>query len=106
MGAEAAWKLFALSAPFCCEPTTSLKHNISLSLLKKILFLERWEGREKEKERNINVWLLLMCPLLGTWPATGHVPTGNQTGNLLVHRLELYPLRHTSQGTMSLFKSL
>ena len=24
----------------------------------------------KERERNINVRLLLVCPLLGTWPAT------------------------------------
>ena len=40
-----------------------------LYLLKKILFiyfLERGEGREKERERNINVWLLLTQPLLGT----------------------------------------
>ncbi|KAF6099832.1 hypothetical protein HJG60_011563 [Phyllostomus discolor] len=36
----------------------------------KILFIYRGEGREKEKKRNINVWLLLLCPLLGTWPAT------------------------------------
>ena len=28
------------------------------------LFLERREGKEKERERNINVWLLLM-------PSTG-----------------------------------
>ena len=34
------------------------------------LFLERGEGKEKEGERNIYVWLPLMCPLLGTWPAT------------------------------------
>ena len=34
------------------------------------LFLERREGREKEKERNINVWLPLMWPPLGTWPTT------------------------------------
>ena len=34
------------------------------------LFLERGEGREKERERNINVWLPLACPLLGTWPVT------------------------------------
>ena len=34
------------------------------------MFLERGEGREKERERNINVRLPLMCPLLGTWPAT------------------------------------
>ena len=30
------------------------------------LFLERWEGKEKEKEGNINVWLPLAQPLLGT----------------------------------------
>ena len=29
------------------------------------LFLERWEGREKEREKNINVWLPLTCPSLG-----------------------------------------
>ena len=34
------------------------------------LFLDRGEGREKEGEKNINVWLPLECPLLGTWPAT------------------------------------
>ena len=27
-------------------------------------------GREEERERNINVWLPLTRPLLGTWPAT------------------------------------
>ena len=31
------------------------------------LFLERAEGKEKERERNINVWLPLSCSLLGTW---------------------------------------
>ena len=34
------------------------------------LFLEREEGREKERERNINVWLPLTYPLLETWLAT------------------------------------
>ena len=29
------------------------------------LFLERGEGRDKERERNINVWLPLMCPPTG-----------------------------------------
>ena len=29
------------------------------------LFLERGEGREKEQERNINVWVPLMCPQPG-----------------------------------------
>ena len=36
------------------------------------LFLERGEGREKERERNINMWLPLACPLLGLQPR--HVP--------------------------------
>ena len=34
------------------------------------LFLERGGGREKERETNINVWLPLVCPILGTWPET------------------------------------
>ena len=34
------------------------------------LFLERGEGREKENERNINVWLPLARPQMGTWPTT------------------------------------
>ena len=39
-----------------------------------------------------------MHPLLGTWPATQACAlTGNQTGDPLVHRLELSPLSHTSQ---------
>ena len=53
----------------------------------------------RKRERNINVWLPLMRPLLGTW----HTPqscalTGNRTSNPLVHRLALSPLSHTSQG--------
>ena len=47
-----------------------------------IYFLERGEEREKERERNINVWLPLMCPLLGTWPATqAYALTGNQSSD-------------------------
>ena len=49
------------------------------------LFLERGEGREKEREKNINVWLPLTHPLTGTWPATqAYVLTGNQTSHPLV----------------------
>ena len=33
-------------------------------------FLERGEGREKERKGNINMWSPLACPLLETWPAT------------------------------------
>ena len=42
-----------------------------------IYFLERGEGREKERERNSNVWLPLTRPILGTWPATQCALTGN-----------------------------
>ena len=60
------------------------------------LFLERREGREKERERNINVWL---CPPLGTWPAAQACAlTGNRTGDPLVRRPMLNPLSYTSQG--------
>ena len=49
------------------------------------IFRER-EGREKERERNISVWLPLMWPPLGTWPATQACAlTGNWTGDPLVH---------------------
>ena len=63
------------------------------------VFLERGEGREKERGRNINVWLPLVCPLLGTWPATQACAlTGNQTHDPVVRRPVLNPLSHTSQG--------
>ena len=45
------------------------------------LFFER--GREGERERNINVWLPLVHPLLGTWPKTQACAlTGDQTATL------------------------
>ena len=67
------------------------------------LFLDRGEGREKEREGNINVWLPLMCRLLGTWPASQACAlTGNRTGDPLVHRLALNLLSHTSQSQRSL----
>ena len=51
------------------------------------LFLERGEGRENERERNISVWLPLMWPPLGTWPTTQACAlTGNWTSNPLVCR--------------------
>ena len=64
-----------------------------------IYLLERGEGKEKEREGNISVWLPVTCPLPGTWPATQACAlTGNRTSNPLVHRLALSPLSHTSQG--------
>ena len=38
------------------------------------LFLEREEGREIERERNIDVWFPLVHPLLGPGPQPRHVP--------------------------------
>ena len=45
--------------------------NILTQFFKKIyLVLDGGGQREKERERNTNVWLPLTWPLLGTWPAT------------------------------------
>ena len=65
------------------------------------LFIFR-ERREGERERNINMWLSLACPLLGTWPKTqACAVTGNWTSDPLVYVLN--PLSHTSQGSNVLF---
>ena len=65
------------------------------------LFLERGEGKEKERERNIKMWLPLVYPLLGTRPATQACAlTGNPTNDPLLHSLALDPLSHTSQSPM------
>ena len=64
----------------------------------------RHRGREGERERNINVWLPLECPLLGTWPTTQACAlTGNQTSDPLVHRVVLNAQSHTSQGAWGFF---
>ena len=63
------------------------------------LFLGRREGREKEREKNINVWLPLACPMLGTWPATQACTlTRDWTCDPLVHSPVLNPLSYSSQG--------
>ena len=70
------------------------------------LFLESWEGREKERERNINVWLPLPYSLLESWPATQTCAlTGNWTSDPLVHRPAFSPLSHTSQGGSKISKA-
>ena len=100
--------------PTCIPPTLSscpwVVHVSSLASPFHILFFKRFslfifrgEGREKEREKNINVWLPLAHPLLGTWPATQTCAlSGNRTGDLLVHRPALNPLSHTSQGPQSI----
>ena len=71
--------------------------DVNISFLKKNLFISReWEG---EREGNINVWLPLVHPLLGTWPTTQACAlTRNRTSDPLVHSPVLSPLSHTSQG--------
>ena len=72
-----------------------------LSFFLKISFIYfQSEGKGgRVRERNINVWLPLMHPLLGTWPAIqAPALTGNRTSDPLVCRLMLHPLSHTSQG--------
>ena len=50
------------------------------------------------------MWLSLIRPLLGIWPATQACAlTGNWTGDPLVLRPALNPLSHTSQGQKSLY---
>ena len=69
----------------------------------KILFIY-FEKEGRKRERNINVWLPLMHPPFGTWPATQACAlTENQTSNPLVHRLALNPLSYTSQGLLFFF---
>ena len=103
------WRVYSYS--LCEIPQkylwTNYYHFLSFFLKDFIyLFLERREGREKKRERNINVWLPLKCPQVGTWPATQACAlTGNQTGNPLVHSPVLNPLSHTSQGLLSFSSS-
>ena len=63
------------------------------------LFLERGEGREKERERNISVWLPL------TWPPTRNLAYNpgmcpDWESNLRPFGLQptLNPLSYTGQG--------
>ena len=76
---------------------------------KKILFIyfqrEGKRGRRRGRETSAceRYQLPLTCPPLGTWPTTQACAlTGNQTGNLSVHKPALNPLSHTSQDHTSL----
>ena len=60
---------------------------------------------EKERDRNINVWLPLTRPLLGTWPATqARALNWDRTSDPLLCRLVFDPLSHTSHGWFCIFK--
>ena len=63
------------------------------------LFLDRRGGWKKEREGNVNVWLPLICPSLGTWPTTQACALDwKSTHYPLVRSLALSPLSHPSQG--------
>ena len=80
---------------------------VSFFFFKIYLFIFRQRGREGEREKNINVWLPLAHPQLGTSPATQACAlTGNRTSNPLVHRLAPNPLSHTSEGRTGFFNGL
>ena len=104
-----------LSEPLLCQGTVRHckkglcnevipKHSYHWIFLKDFIYLFLQKGREKERERNINAWLPLMHPTLGTWPeAQASTLTGNWTSNTLVRKPTLSPLSHTSPGTTELF---
>ena len=75
-------------------------------LFLKILFIYfRERGREGERERNINVWMPLVCSLRGTWSTTQAIAlTGNRASNPLVHGPALNPLSYPSQGCTLIFE--
>ena len=82
--------------------STSFPNSTSFFLDFTYLFVERGDGREKERERNISVWLPLIRPLLETGTAMQACAlTVNRTHDSLVHRPALNPLSHTSQGPNS-----
>ena len=90
--------------------TTTTLDSVSLILFYSFLFFSKdfiysfWDrggGREKERERNTDVWLPLTCPQLETWPETQACAlTRNWAGNSLVCRPGHNPLSHTSQGVL------
>ena len=75
-----------------------------LFFLRFYLFSERGEGKEKKKERNINVWekhwLVASCPPPNGDPArnAGTGPDRESNNDLSVCRPALNPLGHGSQG--------
>ena len=54
--------------------TTAFKKIIWLKNILFIYFLDRREGKEKERGRKINVWLPQMSLPPGSWPTARHVP--------------------------------
>ena len=106
------WNPFTSNTSVCLSWTIASSVNINLMLLIFLkdfvyFFLQRGERREEKRERNIIIWLPLVCPHLGTWSVTQACALmGNRTSNLPVHKLVLNPLSHTSQGLCYWFDEL
>ena len=85
------------SIQLLCSPSIYLF--IYLDFFKKLLFVERGEGREKERKRNISVWLCLVCPCQGPGSQPRHVPwLGIEPVTLWFTGLcSINSLSHTSQ---------
>ena len=61
--------------------------------------------REEERERNINVWLPLVHPLIGDLACNpGMRPDWESNQRPFGYRWALSPLSHTSQGEVLVFK--
>ena len=70
----------AILGPAASLWVSKLPLNTNFFFLKEFIYF--FVDRGEERERNINVWLTLLHPTLGTWPATHACAlTGNQTGN-------------------------
>ena len=63
------WKIMSNFSKFFCQNVIFINF---LFFNRFYLFILREGGREEERERekNISMWLPLTHPLLGTWPAT------------------------------------
>ena len=93
------------------RPVSNFSHPLpvfSPFLILPPLSLTLGEGRERGREtlmcESYVERLPLTYPQLGTWPATqARALTGNRTRDLLVCRLVLNPLSHTSQSAPSFF---
>ena len=101
-GSLSSWNTYWLLIFFKFSPSSFL-----FSFFKRFyLFIFRARGREGERGGNINVWLSLVCPQLGTWPTTQSCAlTGNQTGDPWVSKglAGAYPLSHTSQRFLLIY---
>ena len=91
----------------CCFYNSFLSNSLSCKIKVVItflnvfmyLFLEREEGREEYRERNINMWLPLTCPPSGDLACNpGMCPDWELNWQPFGSQPKLNPLSHTSQG--------